>query len=250
VGYNYQMRRIQIVTKFKKIIYKLFVEELQKVRNHDPGSQRWLIAKEIQFGGYAYGIKEKIKSRFDSRLEQDFEKNTGMTGGDRMFINGYAKYYERHLAKYLNKENLLIVEVGILKGTGLAIWSNLFPGARLIGLDLDTSNCKNNINDLITRGAFEYSKPELHNYDQFEENRNLLNSIFGGNKINIFIDDGEHSDRAILSTFRNISPHLASDFTYFIEDNRSVSSKIKEEFTKFEVINNGSMTIVKPFKET
>jgi len=247
IGYTNCVRRIEIMTKFRRIIYKLIRNELKKEKNHKPGSSRWLIAKEIQFGGYEFGIKEKVKSKFDSRVEEEFIKNSGMSGGDRMLINGYSKYYEKYLEKYLNSENLIIVEIGILKGIGLAIWSELFPRSRIIGFDLDISNCEKNMDNMITLGAFKYRKPELYTFDQFENNSRLLNSLFKGKEIDIFIDDGEHSNLAIINTFRNVFPFLSENFIYFIEDNRTVSHVLKKEFKNLEVINHGSMTIIKPF---
>ena len=50
-----------------------------------------------------------------------------------MLHNGYAKYYSKYLTKYLDEakidsnQRLVIAEVGILRGNGLAIWCDLFP---------------------------------------------------------------------------------------------------------------------------
>ena len=69
-------------------------------------------------------------------------------------------------APSLEAGTLIIAEFGILKGTGLAIWCDLFPDARVIGLDIDLGHFEENRSTLERRGAFKQNKPELHEYDQ------------------------------------------------------------------------------------
>merc|ERR1712110_1279342 len=53
---------------------------------------------------------------------------------------------------------------------------------------------------------------------QADSNPGLLRSVFGGNRLNIVIDDGYHVPEANVKTFKQIKPHLAERFVYFIED--------------------------------
>jgi len=58
------------------------------------------------------------------------------------FRHGYGKCYAEFLKPLLmNLENqhITLVEIGILNGSGLAIWCDLFPRARVIGFDIDLS---------------------------------------------------------------------------------------------------------------
>ena len=188
------------------------------------GSVQWLQQMEENFGGYHNTVpRNKV-----SPLAPPTKYNpSGMSGGDRMTRHGYAKYYSKHL----NDFNCVstIVECGILKGTGLAIWSKLFPNADIIGLDIDISHTQNNLDFLKGKGAFENKMPELYEYDQFADNTDKLASILNGRKIYIAIDDGHHSDSAIQNTFDTFKPHLCDKFVYFVEDNRTMYEQLKKE---------------------
>jgi len=179
---------------------------------------------EEHFGGYHNNVpRNKI-----SELAPPTKYNpSGMSGGDRMTRHGYAKYYSKHL----NDFNCVstIVECGILKGTGLAIWSKLFPNADIIGLDIDINHAKNNLDFLKSKGAFENKMPELYEYDQFEDNTDKLVNILKGRKICIAIDDGHHSDSSIKNTYNAFKSHLCDKFVYFVEDNRTVYQELKKE---------------------
>ena len=116
------------------------------------------------------------------------------TGGDRMFHHGYAVHYERFLKPYVENrdQRFVVVEVGILNGTGLAIWCDLFPYSRCIGLDINISNIQRNMDNLLALGAFGNNSPELYEYDQLVDSTELLGDILNDDRIDIFIDDGAH----------------------------------------------------------
>ena len=102
-------------------------------------------------------------------------------GGDRMLHHGYANHYARFLEPYVKNrgDRIVICEVGVLEGTGLAIWCDLFPNARCIGLDIDLSNVKGNMDNLRGLGAFSRNSPELFEYDQFVYSEKQLGSPQG-----------------------------------------------------------------------
>lgn len=61
-----------------------------------------------------------------------------MIGGDRMLHHGYAKKYAEYLLPFLNRvQPVTVLECGILRDTGIAIWCDLFQEGRIIGLDID-----------------------------------------------------------------------------------------------------------------
>lgn len=193
--------------------------------------------KELEelFGGYHTNIK---RNKISELMSQDTKLNpAGMTGGDRMSRHGYAKYYATHLGRFIEKrlEPFVILECGILKGTGLALWSKLFPNATIIGLDIDLSHAKNNLEFLKSKGAFVNGKLELYEFDQFKKNKNLLAGILKSRKVDIVIDDGFHSEETITNTLNDVIPFLNKDFVYFIEDNRTVHTKLIKEYTQYKV---------------
>ena len=137
-----------------------------------------------------------------------------------------------------------IIECGILLGTGLGVWSKLFPQATLVGMVIDLSHTLNNMEELIKRGAFMSQKPILIEFDQFKPSTISLQNAVGDLKFNILIDDGFHSDETILNTFAALQPFFADDFVYFAEDNVSVSKKITELYPKYNINSYGQMTVI------
>lgn len=183
---------------------------------------------EEHFGGLQ---KNVVRNKISKLTPSDVKFNPdGMTGGDRMTQHGYAKHYAKHLLTFVNNQTTpyTILECGILKGTGLAVWSTLFPNATIIGLDIDLSHTKNNLDFLKSKGAFKNNKLELYEFDQFADNKLYIKEILKERKIDIVIDDGFHSDFTILNTLECLTPYLSNNFCYFIEDNKTVYSKLKE----------------------
>ena len=179
---------------------------------------------EEHFGGYHNNVPRNKISELAPKIKYN---PNGMSGGDRMTRHGYAVHYSKHLKDFDCVST--VVECGILKGTGLAIWSKLFPNADIIGLDIDISHTQNNLDFLKGKGAFENKMPELYEYDQFADNTDKLASILNGRKICIAIDDGHHSDGAIQNTYNTFKSHLCDKFVYFVEDNRTVYEQLKKE---------------------
>jgi hypothetical protein len=119
----------------------------------------------------------------------------GITGGDRMLHHGYGPTYARYLRPFLGGWNLTVAEFGILKGTGLAMWCDLFPDARVIGLDIDIGHFEEHRSTLERRGTFRQNKPELHEYDQLVSGQDRLRQILKGSTLDVVIDDGPAFDR-------------------------------------------------------
>ena len=214
----------------------------------EKGTENWLIYMEWKYGGYVSGVPRKKVSDKDPRTVERLQWG-GMVGGDRMsdLHQGYGKYYARYLLPLVSKNTpVTLVEVGILKGTGLAIWSNLFSSGRILGLDIDLEHTRSNINKLKKRGAFANNNVELHEFDQFDDNSEFLSKILKGNKIDVMIDDGIHMDKAIMTTIESALPHLADCFLYFIEDNKTVATKLKSKYPNLNFESFGKFTVITP----
>ena len=194
-------------------------------------------------------LRGKI-SPFDPN-RADKPKSKWREGGDRMLHHGYAKHYANFLKSFTNDRNqrIVICEFGILKGTGLAIWCDLFPNARCIGLDIDLSVFENNLQNLQNLGAFSKTLPELYKYDQFVESKDYLEEILNGDKIDICMDDGHHSEASIMTTMKSVLPHLNSNFVYFIEDNPKVYKTIDSEYPDSTIYSDGELTVVTSFHQ-
>ena len=218
---------------------------LERLSDAAPGTAEWLIGTEIRYGGISTGVAREKVSPHDRRGLDDRESNLA-TGGDRMLHHGYAKHYATFLLPFVRNRDrhIVICEFGILKGTGLAIWCDLFPNARCIGLDVDLSNTEKNMNNLRQIGAFSKNTPELYEYDQFVYSADYLEELLNGDKIDIVMDDGHHSDESILTTLESVRPHLGKQFVYLIEDNPFVHKKIQSNYNGCTLFSDSELTVI------
>jgi hypothetical protein len=207
-----------------------------------PGSVDWLIAKERKYGGLITGVERRRVSPLDPRSTEQL-KEGGMVGGDRMSsdAHNYAKHYAKHLRRYAGR-SITCVEAGILRGTGLATWSDLFPDGRIIGLDIDLSHFRDNEPSLKKSGAFRRNNVEVHEFDQFTCTPETLEPILRGSKIDVYIDDGFHSDDSITISFKAVLPNLALQCVCFIEDNETVD--LGDVAHGFSIERHGQLTIL------
>ena len=235
-------RRLKHIRNFLREKYYL------KVYAKAPrGSREWLIGAEIKYGGRTVNVPRNKVSPKDPRTEEQL-RSGGMKGGDRMLYHGYASKYSEYLVPYVEKDRTVILcEFGILKGTGLAIWCDLFKNVRVLGLDIDLGHIKNNMDNLELLGAFKSNQPELHEFDQLEDNVEYLRTILKGDKIDVCIDDGLHSIESILRTMKSVMPHLADEAVYFIEDNKAVHKEIERHYPDLLVDHEGELTVVSKY---
>jgi hypothetical protein len=207
------------------------------------GSAAWLVRSEVIYGGLVSDVPRQKVSPLDGRTQAQLQFG-GMTGGDRMLRHRYGPVYAKYLECFLDSRNIRLAEFGILKGTGLAIWCDLFPDAQVLGFDIDLSHFEANRTDLARRGAFKANLPEVHEYDQLVESSEKLSQILHGQTLDIVIDDGLHSVEAIVHTWRSVKPHLSSRFVYFIEDYGGLLDQCDSEFEGFDRRPYGQMTVV------
>ena len=213
------------------------------LRLPDRGSRSWLIRTEVMFRGVVRDVPRIKISPKDMRSAEQLAFGS-MSGGDRMLHHGYAPIYAHYLRAFLAGKDIKLAEFGILKGTGLAIWCDLFEGARILGFDIDPSHFHGNRKALERRGAFTKGTPEVHEYDQLSAGEAILNRVLQGQTLDIVIDDGLHSMEAILNTWRSVKPHLSSRFVYFIEDYANLLDSCVDEFAGYDACAFGLMTVI------
>ena len=248
------MKKIKSIKHYKKKYFKKALQldwvkkyYLKKYNNKSIGSKEWLISMELKYGGLSTNVKRNKLSELDPRLKIKKQKlfdGIGMSGGDRMLYHGYAEYYSKYLMDFFQNQKIVLVEVGILKGVGLAIWCDLFKNSRIIGYDIDLKHINDNMVNLKEKNAFSYNKPELYEFDIYQNNIDFLNENLKEDKVDVCIDDGPHTDESILKNFENFIPFLSNKFIYFIEDNKQVYKKIRKLYPQYTTVNYGELTVV------
>ena len=162
-----------------------------------------------------------------------------------MLVHGYAPKYAQYIKPYLGSHcRPTIMEIGILRGTGLAVWSDLFPSSRVLGLDIDLSHTRANMRALKVMGAFCESDPELYEFDQFAPDSNSLAAFLKGDRVDICIDDATHESKAIMQTLEHVMPHMNESFVYFVEDNGTICNEIRARYPGYQIEGCGELTII------
>ena len=213
-----------------------------------------LVRAEQRYGGYVEVERNKISAK-DVRVRdgnvaatlEALNARSRMVGGDRMSNDrhGYGKHYAAALRKVVDtKRAPTVVEVGILRGSGLATWSELFPSGRVVGLDIDLSYVAENLSFLKGKGAFAARDVELYEFDAYAPDAAALEDVFKDDAIDVFIDDGPHTVTAIIRTLNAIYPYLSDECVCFIEDNDKVHHSIAAQFPDFQVEPLGQLTIL------
>jgi hypothetical protein len=152
-----------------------------------------------------------------SPLER-WRKNRWNEGGDKMSADrhGYADDYARLLSRW---EAPTLVEVGIFQGASLAIWCDVFPDGKVVGLDLDLSRFWDHRHFLSEQGAFGRNYPTVvGDWDAYAPNVQVLGQVLQGRTIDVLVDDGPHTDVAVTTVVEALRPFMSESFTCIVED--------------------------------
>ncbi len=112
--------------------------------------------------------------------------------------------FYRHLLAGMDTPKA-VFEIGVKNGGSLALWQQLFPGARIVGLDLKLSKVVRHDGVIYLEG------------DQTD--RVLLAKIAEEHgPFDLVIDDGSHVGEHQLMSLTALAPHVADGGAYVIED--------------------------------
>jgi len=167
------------------------------------------------------------------------------SGGDKMGFdrNGYAEPYAAILARWLDSDPTF-VELGIFMGSSLALWCDLFPTGRIIGLDVSLEAYEEHRPRLVERGAFARNAPVVRTFDAFAPDPTVLEALLGGRTIDVFVDDGPHKELPSCLTAAAVRPLLSDRFTYIVEDSAEIYPCLRETFAGCRVEDTGRGLIV------
>ena len=139
---------------------------------------------------------------------QEFNDVFTSHGSDKQ-QHGYGIVYEDAFKDFDKESSFKIIEIGILFGASIRAMSELFPNARILGMDiyqhsgLITSSFSKNVNILFA----DSSKRQV--YSHYREQ-------YFKTPYDIIIDDGEQSAASQIATFYNLRNKFEK--CYIIED--------------------------------
>ena len=120
--------------------------------------------------------------------------------------NHYFEIYDRHL-QHLKDKKINILEIGISHGGSLQMWEYYFKGnASIYAVDINPE-CK----------KLESENIKIFIGSQEDETflRNLKKNI---PIVDVLIDDGGHTMRQQITTFKHLFDHVADNGIYICED--------------------------------
>ena len=217
-------------------------EEMLRELHPEHLSPAWFVQAEGRFAPHGVVHYRRDAAICDPRFTWEMAR-----GADRMALsaNGYAIPYSQILTeKHFTPKSIL--EIGILDGSGLAVWGEAFPNAKLFGIDFTFDPYLANLPKLLSLGAFARTSPQIYLMDVREPDIAKLQGLSAcAGSIDLVIDDGPHTHEAIECMARALSPYLSPEFLYIIEDNPGCLSTARRLFgERALVFRQGGLVIV------
>lgn len=115
-------------------------------------------------------------------------------------LSNYFAEYDLNFQEYRDKP-IKLLEIGVQKGGSLYMWREYFPNADIVGVDV-SEKCK----------QFEGEGIKVYIGDQ-EDTNFLLEIEQKEGTFDIIIDDGGHTMKQQITTFKTLFPLLAEGGT-------------------------------------
>jgi hypothetical protein len=146
----------------------------------------------------------------------NFNKGKLYTGGDKTSLgNNFTEEYAL-LFEPIRESKMNLLELGVLCGKSLAMWSDYFSKANIYGIDIRLKNYYDNQKDLMKHGAFKNNNVKVIEADVTSENfKELLEEL---PMFDIIIDDALHKAHIQFNNFMRLFDKLNSGGFYIIED--------------------------------
>ena len=132
----------------------------------------------------------------------------------------YFDIYEKLFSDFKDEE-ISILEIGVLNGESLKLWTKYFKNATIYGIDTferfpinDVCNNLAGFEDNICLAGVD----SVYDYENSIKSRGAFFDAIGDTKFKVIIDDGLHTLHGQVSTFNNFNHLLEDDGIYIIED--------------------------------
>jgi len=125
-------------------------------------------------------------------------------GGDKgCHLHCYTPYYNEKFAAVRTRKGIKLLEIGVMAGDSLALWSLYFPNSPSIyGVDIATDTFEKNLPKLKALGAFPTGDPTVMKADPTRQAG--ANKVIEAGPYDIVIDDGSHATDHILGAFHQL----------------------------------------------
>lgn len=144
-----------------------------------------------------------------------------MYGTDKV-QHGYAEYYAKHLPKTAKK----ILEVGVLKGSSILAWHEIYPESHIFGLDLFQEN------------PIPFQENWVTWISGSQTDGKLLGHVRAHGPFDFIIEDASHNSRDTLMTFYGL---VDCSPLYIIEDLHCSNEEFYRQGMKYEHTTLGQM---------
>lgn len=136
---------------------------------------------------------------------------------DKGDVHSYLDWYATALQKYRHTASN-VLEVGLMSGESLRMWSDYFTNADVYGMDISVKPI-DGMADLTACIAEGYNVC-IGN----AENANDVARYFAGKKFDVVIEDAGHHIEQQLAIYANLKPYMAKDSIYIIEDVQDIDA--------------------------
>jgi hypothetical protein len=116
--------------------------------------------------------------------------------------------FEAHYGRHLPKTAKLVFEIGVQCGGGLWELKHQYPGATVVGIDIDPA-CK------------EHESPKDRVFVEVGSQANyrwLQQVAFKYGTPDVVVDDGGHKARQMITAWEALFPGMAANGVYVVED--------------------------------
>lgn len=157
-----------------------------------------------------------ITEKFNTVLKKHSSAVHNHEGTDKTTTHSYGPVYERIIQELEGRDNLKILEIGIMSGAFIQVLHELFPDAEIYGIDVSLS-------------AYKYPKnnPKIHLYEMDGTRKETAESV--DQVFDLIIEDGSHLVEHQKKTLDVFAPYLKNNGIYITEDIVQGNEKLKTD---------------------
>ena len=121
--------------------------------------------------------------------------------------SNYLELYEEYLSRFKNREKVNLLEIGLLDGGSINLWMKYFGNKlNFYGIDINP-RCKN------------YEKDNVVVYIGSQSDEKFLSTVANETpQLDVIIDDGGHTMKQQVNSFKSLFPKLSEGGIYICED--------------------------------